>query len=618
MERRKSVLAITDAINDPSSRDANAIKDARDLMAKREQSTDMSSTSHAHFLNIPGLSRSLLDTCIETFFATLEHAMPLSYSFSNLWPRYRAFLDLTSGLEVNTEHAELSPVSELLILAIACRGCDNTQYVNRNQLSKAMIQRFIHLVDTGDALHLAGLDGVEAINLLAEKACRSKYLITDANRFPNITRLDVLGRGFSAELALSMQLQMPPPHCTTQETARRRFLFWTIFMHDAFISAAACHMYRIMEEDIGWQVHAEASQINPYGYNMYRLAMIARQACRDLMSFRAKSYKIHPRKVMEIFTSLQKWYDNLDKPFQYDWTIAAEEPPTRLSREKIGLISKRAFMLCIFHSLHLNVWASIEDSSLWDPLVPKEETVQAEAKIGEIMWQAFFTMASLARHCRRMNLVDHAPNNLRNVPAAWLLWCTRQSSLYQRSGYKKDVTQIRKACQDLVDCVASAHSCSDNDTLVQSLQDMLNHSFRSHKQQQHQHHQHDTTAVEVPNPYFPSPTQHHGNYGSSTAATVNPPSHSHFDEQLSLSTSMSPYLPIQSLPSAPVPIQQAAHHFLSPALNEEQEESNNFTFYPLESSESQASLSPDWDALNVVTAEVQAFLAGFGIEMPNA
>jgi hypothetical protein len=589
---RNSVRAITGAINDPSK-----------SAAQDSNQEAIALNAEVHFLNIPGLSRVRLDRCIRTFFSTLEHSMPLSYTLSDLWPRYQAFLDLHSGLEVSADGTP--PLSELLLLAIACRGCDNTNTTDQQEMGDAIIQRFLKLANAGDSLHLAGLDGIEAINLLSERAYRPRYPIVKGNKYSSKTRLDVLGRGFSTELALSMQLQMPPPHCSEQEAARRRFLFWTIFMHDTFISVAACHMYRIMDEEVGWQIDAQAAQKNPYGYAMHQLALIARRVCRELMSFKAKSLKIHPGTVLSIMASLQEWYDNLASPFHFDWDYSSHQcPSSHVSKEQSGLLSRRSFMLCIYLSLHLNVWASVQGATIWNPLVSKDELVEFEEAFGQIMLEAFFKMAALARYCKDYSLVDHAPNNLRNVPAAWLLWCTRQSASLAAKMDAQRIRRIRDACQDLVDCVASAQSCLGDEGLGQSLQGMLDSSFRLRKQKNGN--KIDAPATAAPSNTAIVPHQRHldpvslpADHSREGVETIQP------DRLFNTSPST-----LTSTPAVPASDHLAA--MSTQHLHASYSPSQDYDF----NADSQASLSPDWEALNVVTAEVQAFLAGFGFEMP--
>lgn len=597
-----SVHAIIGAISDPSSEQVSP--------SDREAAAPPS--PQAQFLSVPGLTRAKLDYYVEAFFRTLEPCMPLSFPSTCFWPRYQAFLNLISGLPAGSTTGDIEPLSELLVLAVACRGCVTTKDAGRYRSSRAIRHRFVQLASTGDAIHHAGLDGIEAINLLSEMECQPKHLIAKHGKEPTALRYSVVGRNFSVELALFMQLQMPLSHFTAEERARRRFLFWTIFMHDAFCSAAANHMYRIMDEDVGWSTQERSADSGPsakYGVSMAFLAYIARQICRDLLSCKAKSQGIQPGKVVEILASLQRWLHGLEAPYTFDWSQPDLESRTErehLSTDELATASRRAFMLTIFLSLHLSIWASISDAGYANGRAGEVEAAEADATLDAAMVLSCFRMAALARHCRYLALVDHAPNNLRNVPAAWVLWCTRRVGRALRSGAAlQDSFQLRQACQDLIGCVASAQSCSDNEALVKSLQGMIDQVFFLEQRCKDK----GQTMAGAPEPFpHEPPSKRLRPLSHDTLTAVH--SRGNAEGALDGFTDGAPatlYLEGQDV-NMSTPMSQASRFRNGPEGGQE---------YRLDNMDMSATLSPDWVALGIVTADVQAFLASFGFEMSD-
>lgn len=448
------------------------------------KNSDLQGTpSSTPFLGVHGLTKAKLDNCIEAFFHRLGPCMPLSESSSMFWPRYLLFLDVACGASVQ-DYNGYEPASELLVLAVASRGCCNTELLDRHELTLAISERFHLLAKDGENLSLGTLDGMEAVNLISERVLRPPEIL-EIKSASTPLRLDVLERGSSVDLALMFNLNVPPSMDDADQEYRKRscFVFWTIFAHDAFRSVAALRMYRIHEEDIGWttpdQISMQTSSQPNYGKAMYTLAVIARSISRELLSIKAKKEGVSSLTLVDVVTRLNSWYEALDESFKFNWSLhrtssssSSSSTTTSFTEDNDGveLRSKRSFMLTIWLSLYLQVWGSI--STTHASRNHQKNIILLESEV----LKAYFRMASLARYCQRHDLVDCAPNELRNIPAAWALWYAcyiRRSTDWNANRSAEKINELNEACHALVDCVRSSRSSEDSNELATRLVNVI-------------------------------------------------------------------------------------------------------------------------------------------------
>lgn len=425
------------------------------------------------FLGVQGLSRTKLDECVEAFFQRLGPCMPLSQNLAVFWPRYHLFLDVACGTSTQ-DYMSIEPASELLVLAVACRGCGNTGLSDRLELLGAISDRFVVLANAADNKSLLSLDGIEAVNLISERVVRPLYPQSEADCSSPL-RIDILGRSSGIELALLSNLNVAPPKNPGQvDDVRDRtgFIFWTVFAHDAFRSVAARRMYRIHEEDIGWVAPDKVTRMAifpDYGRGMYTLALVARGISRDLLSIRAKRDGLSRSTLLDTVARLNSWHEELDEPLKFKWSHDGTFASFDDDYNGVDLQARRSFMLTIWLSLYLQVWASLPTRT---SIEISDEDTHLESEI----LQAYFRMASLARYCQQHDLADCAPNELRNVPAAWSLWYAcyirRAAGLYINIAAQR-IDQMNQACHALVDCVRSARSSEDSGELAARLVDTI-------------------------------------------------------------------------------------------------------------------------------------------------
>lgn len=172
----------------------------------------------------------------------------MRYSKADFLSRCDVRLDLMAGLTPSTDKA---PSSELLILAVACRG---TSTQEENDLVQSLEHRFCTLAADGNRLLRDGLDAVEAVNLLSEREVRPVHPFTrEAGKKTKVQQcltIHPLGRGYGVELAMEHGVHLGRQGGPDDD--RRRTMFWTVYMLDAIRSLSARRMYRIQNEDIGW------------------------------------------------------------------------------------------------------------------------------------------------------------------------------------------------------------------------------------------------------------------------------------------------------------------------------------------------------------------------------
>ncbi|BEI96391.1 hypothetical protein CcaverHIS631_0113400 [Cutaneotrichosporon cavernicola] len=158
----------------------------------------------ASLLGVPGLTRQALDACVAAFFGSTRHTVRVSQPADLFARRVRVMLYETAGLEVPKDLMGIEAAGEFLALAISALGAPASPYP---QLEGALRERCLELATDAEYLANAGLDAVEAANLIAEgpypigisHLCESNPLV-----------LDPLGLGYPVELAVYHNVHIQP------------------------------------------------------------------------------------------------------------------------------------------------------------------------------------------------------------------------------------------------------------------------------------------------------------------------------------------------------------------------------------------------------------------------
>jgi hypothetical protein len=411
-------------------------------------------------LGIEGLTRSRLDTLTEAFFEAVGRYYPIYYSKQEFKLRCGVRLDLNAGLPPTVDKPALS---ELLILAVACRGAGSLEQMD---MVEAMEHRFCVMAAEGDTLLRAGLDGVEAVNMLSEREVRPIHPFVSVpgrtQKVQKCLQIDPLGRGYGIDLAFQNDVHLGERG--DGEDDRRRTIFWTIYMVDAIRSLSARRMYRIHDEDVGWPPRGSnpLATETTYGSTMYAIALLSRRLCRSLFSARAKVRGITAEEVIELLAKLDAW------PVDHDVNAFFRHPQARSS-------APHAAAKMMWLSMYLGLVCSVSTEV---KLVPDDLTSVAYDRLHDATIRACQEASKLAQQCTEHSLVDAAPNVLRNISAAWGLWCARMIAAGRSDADTSPIgrehfQELWNAAYTFIDCVRSAKRTSQSARLADSLENTL-------------------------------------------------------------------------------------------------------------------------------------------------
>lgn len=355
-------------------------------------------------LGVPGLNAAALRTCIHGFLDTLSIWMPLTVEHTVFLRRFEIFLQNAQGLHNTDQRAgqedEPQPLSELLVLAVAARGADQTPFTH---LAGRLKDRFSALIKQPDYLFLQHLDGIEAVTLLGEAGIHTLHPISAGGRHPDCMTLDPFGKGFAAELCLFANLNREPP-AFSPDYERRSKLFWTIYCHDALRSASAGRMYRLHEEDVGWPIQMQASK-----YPTIYLATLARKLCRTMLSARTRSAGIVEEDIESMLTDLDSWPDMVGMSVNQLVTEAQS------GRQEHHVRVKQAMLLTLSLRLSLSVWTAVQE-------VGYLPSSRAMIRVEDHTARAAASMVQLATVLVKYALMDYGPTTLVGACSAWALY----------------------------------------------------------------------------------------------------------------------------------------------------------------------------------------------------
>lgn len=182
-------------------------------------------------LGVRGLTLDVLLQCFKAYFHWTESCIPLSQPREVFLRRAKARLFLLTGGAAFGDDQNVEPASDLLIIAVACRGARNTSVSYRFELQDNLEERFIAEAMSNDSLYNAGFDGLEAVKLMAELRVRGLHPTLPGTCHPSSLQNDVLGRGFTVVLAMNLGLHTgPEQHLSEEANERRRWLFYGTFI----------------------------------------------------------------------------------------------------------------------------------------------------------------------------------------------------------------------------------------------------------------------------------------------------------------------------------------------------------------------------------------------------
>ncbi|BEJ04163.1 hypothetical protein CcaverHIS641_0113380 [Cutaneotrichosporon cavernicola] len=296
----------------------------------------------ASLLGVPGLTRQALDACVAAFFGSTRHTVRVSQPADLFARRVRVMLYETAGLEVPKDLMGIEAAGEFLALAISALGAPASPYP---QLEGALRERCLELATDAEYLANAGLDAVEAANLIAEgpypigisHLCESNPLV-----------LDPLGLGYPVELAVYHNVHIQP---VGGDHVRREAVFWSVWAGDALRSTCVGIQAAMADTDVGWPW-------NPADDPAMPLARVARHISSSLLSARARCTGLHSEDLRMAVNEL----DVLAKGTNFDLARlrAADNP------EMMTLPATMA-MLAARNLLYVVCWAAAKCDAIQHP-----------------------------------------------------------------------------------------------------------------------------------------------------------------------------------------------------------------------------------------------------------
>lgn len=435
------------------------------------QGSSSMSRSSGRLLNVIGLNQSNLEVCIQGYFDTMEKWIPLSQGKEEFLRRSNLFIRQTQGLldeedelasKKNEKGVQKGPISEILLLAVVARGSIHSPF---SSLFEPLVDRFVEVIHKGDTLTESGLDGVEAVGIIHEAFFRTLHPTAKNGKLTTCLRMDPLGKGFPMELCLFHNLNDPASPLAQTDVVRAAHLFWVQFAVDALRSASACRMYRLQDEDIGWEFPSD-----PKSYPFIYISSIARELCCGLFSSKSKREPLKDERILMLLQRLSEWPEkggiavhHILEPLS-EQEYVDNQPPLE-PRKMMEITTLSALWL----RLHLSLWISTQG--------PKGEHLHpsTQEKIEQATLSGAAKVEKFANFAVQYDLVDCGSTLMVSFMAAWFLYLTRRSS-----GKEKPITlkndnhsdRIRMA-QALVNGIRAARQTKGAPQLADALQNII-------------------------------------------------------------------------------------------------------------------------------------------------
>ncbi|BEI80821.1 hypothetical protein CcaverHIS002_0113500 [Cutaneotrichosporon cavernicola] len=374
------------------------------------------SNTRARLLGVPGLTRAALDSCFESFFGSIGQVIRVSEPQDLFLRRARVRLYYAAGLDVPAELADVAhnPATELLVLAVACRGAPFGQYA---YLAEPIYNRCCELVRIPETLMRNGCDVVESLLLLSELSVRTRNDKLGERTSP--CTIDPLGKGAVIDLLFYHGLHIPPPQHAPDFT-RRLIIHATAWVHDAIRSASAHTMTRIRDDDTGWPMPANSDD-----FAYVPLTLVTRQICRTLLSARARGLGLRDADVADTLAAISSLRSRTGISVDgLTAVVDAGRGKASMPRDGARPISHTEYvwLLSTHYWLYLVTWVAVQEDMDRHPGGLSLGTI---ADVRSATTAACEDMARLAQLSTTHQLHVHATRGVRNHFAAFTLFLVR-------------------------------------------------------------------------------------------------------------------------------------------------------------------------------------------------
>lgn len=309
-------------------------------------------------LGIVSLDKHMLDACTKAYFDSMGQCIGFIRP-EWFWPRYQAFFHRYAGFSLDIgPDAQEQPLSELLLIAVACRGAGNTNFANRFELQNDLYEHYRRLIKDRERLVRDGFDALESVILMVEHADGKARPLVDPMSVQGVFDVDPITHEGLIRLMKKLELNLEKPFGTRLEgrdMIRHKILFWTIYVYDAIRCEASRTLPLISQDEIS--VNRSLPAVGDQARLKFRdyfveLAGICRKISFKVTSNRAVEYGIDPQDVLDILDELQVWHDSIIPLFAWDWNdmlhITGPTDPEDQTR--------RTFMIFLF----LGQWLTLD------------------------------------------------------------------------------------------------------------------------------------------------------------------------------------------------------------------------------------------------------------------
>lgn len=483
-----------DVITSHAAFSSTPATDAANKRVKRRNPFDRSSADSGPagqvgfvggLLGITSLDKQMLDVCTKAYFDSLGQCIgfirPEWY-----WPRYHAFFSRYAGMsyEITVALGEppLAPLSELLLIAVACRGASASQLANRFELQTDLFEHYCRLIKDRERLVRDGFDALESTILMVEHVDSTPRPLPDPISVTGVYDVDVLTHEGMIRLMKKLELHLDKPfgvRLEGRDMIRQQILFWVIYVYDAIRSEAGRTLPLIQEDEFSLD-RSLPLLVGEYARILFRdyfldLAAICRKVAYRIQSPRVQGQGIDPRDVIQVLDDLKAWHDLLVPPFSWDWNDMLHiTGPTGIEPQ-----ARRTFLITLFLAQWMIIEYAVEEigiSSACDPVIKGEmlQRLRAEVDI------ALDRHVLICDHGTLFGIIRLHPDMMQSWTIAWATWCLeKMQKIIAEEGNGRlasaKADQAFHRYQSAVLCFINATaSCDSAPHTPTAVQDMMN------------------------------------------------------------------------------------------------------------------------------------------------
>ncbi|KAJ1592922.1 hypothetical protein NDA11_003151 [Ustilago hordei] len=446
-------------------------------------------------LGIASLDKHMLDVCTKAYFDSLGQCIgfirPEWY-----WPRYHAFFTRYSGLFHSSDaDSNEEPLSELLLIAVACRGAGATRMANRFQLLSDLFDHYCRLIKDRQRLVRDGFDGLESLILIVEQTDAAPKSFPDPMSIQGVFDIHILSHAGLIALMKKLELHLEKPfgaRLEGRDAIRQRLLFWTLYVYDAIRAEAGRTLPLIQKDEIslprtfpGLQVQGADMTRLMFRDAFVELSDICRKVSYRIQSNRAQGQGIDPKDVIEILDDLKMWHDKLGPLFAWDWNdmLHITGPPE--TEDQIC----RTFLIFLFLGQWLTLEYAVSEIGLSPTSEPDTEAVM-HRRLKEEVDTALDRQVLVCDHGTLFGIIRLHPGMMQSWTITWATWCIgKMQGIIAEEGNgrlasaKADqaFNRYQSAVLCFINAIATCDTAQHTPTTVQDLMNALSKADEARK-----------------------------------------------------------------------------------------------------------------------------------------